>query len=239
MNARQSNKLAAYSAVEALLKATPGIASVPDLSDKLTDLSTMVNEINRLATTQTKPIRASMVERDQILNTMADAAVEIAGLITTLARDARRPQLAEAVEVGRSHFRRGRRSHRLWFAQRVLDTARTVGPELARYGITDEKIDAFASQLEAARAAVNLPRHTAVNKKTATRRLADLFAEVDTLLVDKIDRLVFRLRKEDPTFDASYGEARSVIDRPGGRGRSAGTEPTPAIAEAATHDKAA
>jgi hypothetical protein len=226
MNTKQSNKLASYGAVEALLQATPEIANVTGLPGKLAVLSAKVGEIHSLAKTQTQPYRASMTERDLVLDEMADQAIEIAGLITTLARDTRAPQLADAVEVGRSSFRRARRGHRQWFAQRVLDTALTVLPQLAAYGVTAETLDAFRARIDAANAGLSTARIVAVDKVAATRRLVDLFKEVDELMDDQIDRMVFRLRKDRPTFNARYAEARAIMDRRGPRRAPAG-DPIP------------
>ncbi len=68
MNTKQSNKMASYGAVEALLRATPEIADVAGLPDKLAVLSAKVGEINSLAKTQTQPLRAGMTERDLVLD---------------------------------------------------------------------------------------------------------------------------------------------------------------------------
>jgi hypothetical protein len=233
MNSVQSNKLASYGAVEALLRATPEIADVAGLPDKLAVLSAKVGEINSLAKTQTQPLRASMTERDLVLDEMADQAVEIAGLITTLARDLKAPQLAEAVEVGRSSFRRARRGHRRWFAQRVLDTAQSVLPQLTAYGVTAETLAAFQARIEAASAKVTGTRSTAVEKVASTRRLIELFKEVDELVDDQIDRLVFRLRKNHPAFNARYEEARAVVDRRGSRRETAEAPASPVLVTAA------
>jgi len=222
--------MASYGALQALLQATPEIASVPGLPDKVAVLSSKVGEINSLAKTQTKPLRASMTERDLVLDEMADQAVEIAGLITTLARDIKAPQLAEAVEVGRSSFRRVRRGHRQWFAQRVLDTAVAALPQLAAYGVTAETLDAFRARIEAARTGVNATRNVAVDKIAATRRLTELFQQVDELIHDQIDRMVFRLRKNHPDFNAHYEEARAIVDRRGRRVASTETPASPANA---------
>jgi len=224
MNTKQSNKLASYGAVEALLQATPEINSVTGLPEKLTVLSAKVGEIHSLAKTQTQPLRASATARDLVLDAMADQALEIAGLITTLARDIKAPQLAESVEVGRSSFRRARRGHRQWFAQRVLEAANEVLPQLAAYGVTAETLDAFKARIEAGQAATSQARNVVVDKVASTRRLIDLFAEVDELVKDQIDRLVFRLRKDHPGFDARYVEARTIIDRRGFRRTGTETE---------------
>lgn len=217
MNTRQTNKLASYTAVERLLASTPEIAEVPGLPDKWAMLRDHVAEINRLACTQTQPIRASMAHRDQVLEELCDEALELAGLITSLARDLDKPHLAESVEVGRRAFRRVRPSHRLWFAQRVLDTARSTLSQLGPYGITAETLMAFEAQLAAAAKGLTLTRSTSNAKRTATEELTRFFRKTDRLLSDQIDRLVFRLRKRHPEFLHHYTTARRIVHLRGRR----------------------
>jgi hypothetical protein len=231
MNTKQSNKLASYGAVEALLQATPEIVNTPGLPEKLAVLSAKVGEIHSLAKTQTQPRRAIATARDLVLDAMAEQALEIAGLITTLARDIKAPQLAEAVEVGRSSFRRARRGHRQWFAQRVLDTATAVLPQLAAYGVTAETLDAFRTRINAAQAGMAAARNAIVDKVASTRRLIGLFREVDELMNDQIDRLVFRLRKDHPGFNARYEEARAILHLRGSRREETDTEEATTPAE--------
>lgn len=229
MNAKQSNKMASFTATAAVLKAAPEVASVPGLPAKVATLSARMGEINRLATTQTQPIQLSTMERDLLFGTMTDSTLEIAGLIRTVAREQNLPLLAQAVQLGRGSFSRVRRSHRVWFAQRVLDAAQTVRLELEAHGVTAETLTALEAAIEAARGGVNRPRESVAVKKSATEQLAGLFAEVDALLDDEIDPMVFPLRKIHPGFHATYRAARIVVDLPGSQETTAPETPAPAV----------
>ena len=225
MNRHQNNKLASYAAVEAALKANPEIANVPGLPAKLTRLSAKMGEIKSLAKTQTQPIQAGTARRDQLLEEMTGMTMEIAGFVTSLAREQDLPELARTVAVGRG-FQRVRPAHRVVIAQRVIEAARTVLPDLGDYGVTEETLTTFQARLKAADEGLTIPRSTVVAKKAATVKLVALYNEVDGLLRDQIDRLVFPLRKTSVEFYAAYRSARSIVDRPGVR-KAATEETTP------------
>jgi len=121
------------------------------------------------------------------------------------------PHLAQDVRVGVGWFRRARRSHRVWFAQRVLDAARTVLPQLGVYGVTAETLSTLEARILTATQRVNLPRETVGAKRAATHQLAAMFAAVDELLRDGIDALVYPMAKSHPEFHTAYQAARLVL----------------------------
>lgn len=247
MNKYQTNKLASYTATERLLKATPEIDDVPGLPAKVARLSAKVGEINSLAKTQTQPIQVRTTERDLMLGAMTEMTLEIAGFVRTVARELQRPPLAQAVQVGVGSFRRARLSHRVWFAQRVLDAAQTVLPQLGTYGVTAETVATLQGLIQSATENVNLPRETVGVKKAATQQLVSLFADVDALLEEEIDPLVFPLRKTLPGFFSAFESARSVFDVPGTRqaeeepedGSASAGSNAPTTAFTSTKEKAA
>jgi len=223
MNMKQNNKLVSYAATEAVLKANPEIAAVSGLRAKVVMLSEKISEINALAGTQTQPLAASTVRRDQIFEAMAETTLEIAGAVANVARDQALPELLQVVRVGRAAFRHLRRSHRIWVAQRVHDAALSVIDHLGVYGVTAETLAAFLARITAASEGVHMPRTTVAAKKAATEQLVSLFRATDALLRDEIDRLLIRLRKSQPEFFAAYRTARRIVDARGRRPASVET----------------
>jgi hypothetical protein len=225
MNAKQTHKLASITATESLLKASPMIiANAPGLPEKLTMLSARVDEINRLAKVQTQPVQVRTAERNRILDEMTDMTLEIAGFVRTVANELQLEQLALSVRVGIGSFRRARRSHRVWFAQRVADAAQSVIRNLGVYGVTAETLATLQERIDIATRRVNLPRETMDEKMAATKRLVSIFKEVDSMLENEIDPLVFPLRKANIEFHARYRATRSIINQP----RSHAVTSTPA-----------
>ncbi|HEY0945842.1 MAG TPA: hypothetical protein VGD81_11265 [Opitutaceae bacterium] len=211
--------------MEAALKSHPEVATTPGLPAKLTTLSSKIEEIKSLVQTQTQPIQASTAKRDQRLEEMTGTTLEIAGFVTSLAREQNLPDLLRTVDVAPG-FRRARRAYRLGLAQRVLEAAQGVLAQLATYGVTEETMTAFEARIQSADEGLAIPRSTVVAKKAATLKLASVFEEVDVLLEDHLDRLVFPLRNTHVEFYAVYRAARAIVDRRGGR-RATGEAETP------------
>ncbi|MBE2216490.1 MAG: hypothetical protein IAE82_21650 [Opitutaceae bacterium] len=229
MNTKQANKLASYTAVEAMLKALPEVEKQPGLPARLEQLSATIEEIKTLALTQTQPIRASMAQRDKLMEDMTDMTRQIAGFVASVATEHDLPSIRRTVTLGDT-FRRLRRAHRLTVAERVLGAAREVLPQLAAMGVTAEILDVFEARIRAADEGVGYPRTTMVSKRSATVKLADLFRRVDTLLRDHIDALMFPVRKVDVKAYAAYRSARQIIDRRGSRSGSRGSKTPPGVA---------
>lgn len=224
MNAIQTNRLASYTATEALLKANPAIAKVSELPGTLAVFSEKIAEINRLAKTQTQPVQARTTERDRMLEEMTDMTLELAGYVRSVARALNRPQLAQSVQVGAPSFRRARRSHRMWFAQRVHDAAAGVLDKLAPFGVTAEWLAAFLGRIQLAGARVNMPRETVAEKRGATEQLRRAFADIEGFVRDELEPLVFPMRKTHPEWYSTYRAALAIVDR---RGRRRKAEPEP------------
>ena len=231
MNTNQTNKLASYTAVEAVLKAFPEIEKLPGLPGRLEQLSATIEEIKALALTQTQPIRASMAQRDKLMEDMTDMTRQIAGYVASVATEHDLPNIRRTVTLGDT-FRRLRRTHRLTVAERILVAAREVLPRLAAMGVTAETLDAFDARIRAADEGVGYPRRTMVSKRSATVKLADLFRRADTLLRDHIDALMFPMRTADVKLYAAYRSARQVIDRRGSRSGARSRETPPDSAPA-------
>jgi len=212
MNTYQTNKLACYAAVEAVLKANPEIATVPGLPAKVEMLSARIGEIHHLAREQTEPMGITIAKRNTLFAAMTAMTLEVAGVVMNVARDRSLPEVAQAVNITASAFRLARRPQQIWLAQRVHETARTVLEPLATYGVTAETLATLERRIRTASEAIHMPRTTVTSKKSATQQLTAVFRAVDALLRDEIDRLVYRLRADHPRLHADYRAARAVVD---------------------------
>ena len=217
MNARQSNKRAMYREVQVFLATTMATRALAALPAKTATLNALLTRIDDLVETQTRPLVGVLRARDQATNAAIDLALAIAGPVRSYAVSGQRPELAALVDLARRDFLRIRRGERTRLAQRVLDAAQPLATELDAYGVTPAMLAELHARIEASNTAVDVPRTTAANKKTATAALATVFHAVDTLLKDEIDPMLAVLGTTDPDALARYRIGREVINRPGTR----------------------
>jgi hypothetical protein len=218
MNKRQKSKLASIIATEAVMQAHPEIAAVPGIPERLTVLSAKVGEISSLAIKQAQPTEAGRLGRDQRLGDMVEMALNIAGLVRTLARAENLPDLGRTVKVAAGGFRRLNAFDQVWLAQSVHDAGRSVLPQLGNYGVTEQTLADLQTRIDAAEESLREPRVSVAARRAATERLVSSIREVEELLREEIDRLIFPLRETQPEIYAAYRAARLVVELPGTRG---------------------
>lgn len=223
MNKKQHHKLLSYHATLAALEALPGVGDIAGLPAELAAFRTRMGEVLRLAQVQREAVAGKRLRRDELLREMADAAVDVAQLVSAYAHKQKLVELSALVRVDPPDFSRMRRSARPVLAKTILDAAHAVLPELAPYGVTAAMLHDLEARMVAALEGIHQPRTGIVERKTATGRLATLFDEIDVLLEEQIDRLVYRIRKTHPTAYASYRSAREIMHHTGGRRRSGAT----------------
>ena len=217
MDNTQTNKLAMYHAVLALLQATDETGGIPGVPAQLSTLAARLAELDTLAATQLRLTAGKTARRDELLADMIETALDVANAVATHADAQKLTELARAVAVTPSAFARLRLLHRPWLAQQVHAAAQGVLPELATYGVTAATLAALQAKIESAKAGLDQPRSTIVEKSAATAQMLAVFREIDAQLEGQIDRLVFPLRKTSPKFHARYQVARQIAARPGGR----------------------
>jgi hypothetical protein len=241
MNASQSNKLAMYHAVQALLNQVETTA-LPALATKRTTFETTIASIAVLANTQALPTKGRVLERDLALADMTETALAVAGPVLSYAETNQLSDLAAKVRVWPSHFTRIRKVLRTQLAQRIYEAAHPHAAALLSFGVTAEMLADFKAKIDTAESAISSPRNVAVEKSISTDLLGAAFKNADVFLETQIDPLMWILRKTALPLFARYQAARDVIDRPGGRSATAPdpVQPgSPAVANATAERLAA
>ncbi len=232
MTAYQSYKLSRLRAVLLFLETLPAISSRPSIQTRAAGLKTLVDTIVEIIMTQTQPLRGSIKLRDQALTQATDTTLAVGALVRGYAEKRKLPDLAAQVDIVRSDIAKIRRADRMLIAQRVHDAAASVVADLAAYEVTPELLARFQAQIDDADEAVDLPRATSDNKKTATVSLGARFREADEFIKNELTPLFLLMKENDPALFARYVAATQVLDRPATHG-SANAEST-AVATPAT-----
>jgi hypothetical protein len=98
--------------------------------------------------------------------------------------------------------------------QDIIDAATENLDSLGDRGVTTEKLKALKQALKTYDTLRALPRNAIGAGAAATKALDRLFPQVDRLLENQIDRLVWQFRATTPDFYDKYQTARTIVDAP-------------------------
>ena len=206
-----SAKLNSYLTLQSLLVASKStVASVPALQESIDSLVDFILEINLNAKIQASPSGAAEAKRDA-LQTLGDAAYEVAGGVLAFADKSGDLTLAARVRFPRSGVTAGSGNAVVARVQDIIDAATDNLNSLGDHGVTADKLKAFKQALKAYDALRALPRNAIGAAAAATKALERLFPQVDRLLENQIDRLVWQFRASTPDLYDKYQTARSIV----------------------------
>ena len=227
MNAKQENKLSMYLAVNAVCDRNKSTwQALQAFGDAYADFGTHVQNIQNIAQSQAADSSGLSADKQQLRGQMADATVEIANAVYAYARKARNNDLAAKVNVNRSGILGGRDTAAADLARSIHAAASANLANLGPYGVTDAKLTALKSAIDAYAGSIARPRDARASSATATSQLASEFDAADTVLGDQMDTLVLQFKSANPAFVTDYSNARVIVES---AGKSKATPPpTPA-----------
>ena len=145
------------------------------------------------------------------LQALANAGFEIISAVQSCAAATGNAELAGRADFQRGALTRGADRTVLNRSEQIHEIATAVLPSLADFGVTQAKLNAFSKKIEAFRKAHPAPRKRVNSSSSATKQLAELFAELNVLLRNRADRLLVQFRESAPEFYNEYQSARTVV----------------------------
>ncbi len=101
--------------------------------------------------------------------------------------------------------------------------------------LAQSDLDDLQAKIDDFKAALERPRQTKAETKSATDQMPVSFDNGDGILERQLDRLMERFRDSNPDFYAEYKLARLIVDRGGSGDNTPQPAPTPATAPVATN----
>ncbi len=189
-------------------------------------LSTKLNALFARIESQTQVTAGKTARRDEVVDDMIDATLEVAGLLRAHAHAQGLTVLAATADITLTSFRRMRMVERPTLGQRIHDAALPLAVALTPLGATADMLPDLLAKIMAARAIINEPRTTIVEKSVATVQVAQLCTEIDELLEHQVDGVMFPLRKTHSELYDRYSAARAVVGLPGRPDAAPAVEPS-------------
>jgi hypothetical protein len=223
LTAKQDNRLAAAETLLAALHHDP----TPYATDKalqavVARLATLIADMAPLRQQAQRTAAASGAGqpsgKEQARTHLAQVAAEIAGDVFAYATEQKDTTLQALTDYSQSDFEKLRGS-RLTDAATALYQAtqdKAYKKDLQDdYDLTPARLQELQDALAAFHDLKTQPREAIIEGKTARASLRVEFAELGTLLQDRLMRQLRKYERRAPDFYARVVAARTVVDRPG------------------------
>lgn len=151
-------------------------------------------------------------EKTDLQNLLINKAFEIASMLHAMASSTKNQVLLKKVDFPISELQRQRDGELGSTCKGIEALARENMPALVGYPVSPPELDGFATQIE--QYVAGLPNHrvSVSERKAANEKLKDFFKMADDVLINQIDRMMFRFSTTAPDFYASFLNARKVVE---------------------------
>lgn len=232
LTARQDNRLTAAETLLAALRQDPA----PYATDKALQavVARLAGIIAHMAPLRQQAQRATLAKvagqpsnKEQARTHLAQVAAEIAGDVFAYASEQRNTTLQAVADYSQGDFENLRGSRLTDAATALYQATQDAAYKKtlqADYDLTTDRLQELQDALAAFDALKTQPRTTLIDGQTARASLRTEFAELGTLLQDRLMRQLRKYERKAPAFYARVVAARQVVDRPGAA-TNAGTPP--------------
>ena len=181
------------------------------LSQVIVELKNLINQIvatRKLVNTDQSGI---VQQKSSIQEDLVDITFALASVLYAMAVRTGNQVLQQKVNMNRSDLVRLRDGELASTAQTVLDLLLEYMTSLTEYGITPYDATNLETKLNDYESSLPVNRVTVLERKTANKKIKELFTTANKLLTEQLDRMMTRFEKSEPDFYTSYRNARKVV----------------------------
>ena len=230
MNQNEENKSNMYNATDAVFKSNASIvAEVPALGEVHTDLLTLIGQIDAKNSELLKATEGKTSVKSKAIEEVIIAIVPIASAVKAYAVRNNLLELKALADFSENRLKRLSHAELPVKVKSIKDGADGVLASLAKYGITQAKLDIVDIKLAALKTAAENKDAGFTDRAAVREALYILFDTTDSLLKEEADGIVEVVKESYPDFYNQYFAARVIKDLGGKRGGSDNPEepPTP------------
>jgi hypothetical protein len=223
LTAKQDNRLTAAETLHSVLTQDPAPyatdkalqAVVTRLGELIADMTPLRQQAQRASAGK---VAGQPTDKEAARRHLSQVAAEVAGDVFGYATDQKHATLQAVADYSEGDFNNLRGS-RLTDAVTALLAAtqdKAYQKDLqADYDLTPARLQELQDALAAYNDLKTSVRETTIDGKTARASLRTEFAELGTLLQDRLMRQLRKYERRAPAFYARVVAAREVVDRPG------------------------
>jgi hypothetical protein len=213
MNDRQNAKLNMAQRVSDTFKRNQ--ASYTNISPMVSAVSELNAHIANIREVQKEHVEvnipAASLEKRLAERQMIEQSVKMINALYVIGFTTNNNELITLQSISESSFYNSTNNASLALARRILDLTRQYASELVNYGITQTEITSLETAISNFHSLISKPMDTIGERKQKTTNLAQLFASLDSIFYDKLDKLMVLFKKTNPEFYGEYRTARNII----------------------------
>ncbi len=223
LTAQQDNRLTAAETLLAALRQDPTPYAtdqalqtvVARLAEIIADMAPLRQQAQRSTVAR---VAGQPSSKEQARQHLTVVAAEVAGDVFAYATEQRNATLQAVADYSQGNFSNLRGSRLTDAATALYQATQDAAykkPLQTGYALTDARLQELQDALAAFDDLKTQPRQIIVAGKTARASLRAEFAELGTLLQDRLMRQLRKYERQAPAFYARVVAARQVVDRPG------------------------
>jgi len=213
MEKRKSNKHNSYQAVKGVLKEYKSLWTKIDLIHRTVgEFNATLDEIDKVAVRTELDTTGETAAKKLAKEKLARFASELAAAASVYALETSNIELESALQYSYTEIRFTLDSQALQIAMVIESELLPHREHLEEYLITEGNLEELHSLIEAYENTLKRRGGAKSGQVADFKRLTILFKEADHILAKKLDRLVLRLRSQQPVFYDAYTNARMIVD---------------------------
>ena len=183
------------------------------MSEAVRDFTATILDIREVSREQSAVnVPASTKEKREIEEQMIDRSVRLANALYVVGFSINNKELTGLLGLSSHSFYRLQDNAKLTLAKQLCDLAQKHSADLMPYGFQPHEINDIGVAINAYQTIISKPMDLITTRKQKTTNLKELFANLDSLLYDKLDKLIVLFKESNPDFYGEYRTSRNYIN---------------------------
>ncbi|MDR1407255.1 MAG: hypothetical protein LBJ23_04315 [Tannerella sp.] len=224
MNDRQNAKITMYQTVyNTCLEYASVYSNVPAFVNALEEVNKGIRQIREVERRQADALSKGVTqEKTGVEEALIQSLLKVSGALYVYAFETDNSDLSLKTNLNKTQLFKMEDNVFLMTANDIASKAAEAGTALQHYGIGRAELTELTERTAAYESLIVKPRTVIGEHKIHTTTLTRLFAETDSVLYDKLDRLINLFKVSVPEFYLGYKNARNVINLSARRKKTAG-----------------
>ncbi|MEY3238110.1 MAG: hypothetical protein RI883_2211 [Bacteroidota bacterium] len=212
MKKSTKNKMLMYQMVSDIINDYPSAWSgIPKFTTTFATYSAKFESLKILAEKERAYIVGVKESRDTFREETAEKAIQISSAIVALATETKNIELLSLMRITKAQLLNRSHADTVILLDRILIHTQEYAVDLVEFGITQVLIDKLILSRDELVVKILSPRKAILKRKDTIVQITKLTNEIDLLLKNSIDKMVYVLRSEDEQFYNEYFNSRMLL----------------------------